>query len=156
MARGEGLVFREGGRRVEKSAIEFILRNPIHMGDFLWNRKTYRGSHQELTSRETWGRAQEVRAMRAVSSRRRQIHEFLLSGLVTCGRCPCALVGDRTKGRYVYYPCSHNRQPCDETYIREERLLEGFGRVLDTLRFNDRVLELVRDALRQSQGDQQR
>jgi len=33
---------------------------------------------------------------------------------VHCGRCGCALVGEKKKGKYVYYHCTGNKGKCPE------------------------------------------
>jgi site-specific DNA recombinase len=54
-------------------------------------------------------------------------HEFTFSGLVHCGHCGCALVGEKKKGKCVYYHCTGNKGKCPEPYAREEVLEACFG-----------------------------
>ena len=59
-ARVEGLSFRKSGDPLPVSTIHKILRKRIYMGEFDWNDRTYRASHQPIVSRELWEQVQDV------------------------------------------------------------------------------------------------
>lgn len=152
-AADEGLVSRNG-KLVSKSNIHNILRKRIYTGDFDWNGKTYRGSHQPLISSELYERVQAKLDGRFEGREKKANREFAFSGLVKCGHCGCALVGELKKGRYIYYHCTGRRGKCDEPYTREEVLEEQFAGYLKKLVFDDDVLEWVTQALRQSRENE--
>ncbi len=83
-------------------------------------------------------------------------HEFAFSGLVSCGHCGCALVGEIHKGRYIYYRCTGYRGRCPEPYTRQEVLEGQFAELLGRLRFEPQILSWVTTALRQSHRDEKR
>ena len=83
-------------------------------------------------------------------------HEFAFSGLLTCGHCGCALVGDIKKGRYVYYRCSHFRGKCPEPYTREEVLEQRFAELVNTIHFSPDVLQWAADAARDGRNDERK
>ena len=105
---------------------------------------------------ELWERVQAVLDGRHERRHRKAKHDFAFSGLIACGHCGCALVGEIKKGRYVYYHCTGYRRKCPEPYTREEVLSERFGELLEGLAFDDEVLGWVREALRESHGDERR
>lgn len=105
-ARQEGMVFRKSKAAVPKATIHSILRNRIYTGDFDWDGETYSGTHQALVSQELWDRVQSVMSGRSTQGSRHSKHDFAFSGMVTCGHCGCALVGEIKKSRYVYYHCT--------------------------------------------------
>jgi site-specific DNA recombinase len=142
------------GKAVPTSTIHTILKNRIYMGEFEWNGEIFAGSHQPLVARELWNKVQEVLAGRNAKKTRRVKHDFAFSGLIQCGHCGCAVVGDIKKQRYVYYRCSGYHGKCPEPYVREEVLEERFSELLDNLIFDDEVLEWVRDALHASHAQQ--
>lgn len=150
-----GLVSRHGNR-VSKSNIHYILRKRIYTGDFDWNGKTYRGSHKPLISRELFERVQAKLDGRFEGREKKANREFAFSGLIKCGHCDCALVGELKKGRYVYYHCTGRRGKCGEPYTREEILEEQFGGHLKRLVFDDEVLDWLTNALKQSHEDEKR
>jgi hypothetical protein len=90
------------------------------MGDFEWDGCVYRGSHEPTVGRELWERVQEVLDARHAKKLRVAKHNFAFSGLITCGHCGCALVGEIKKGRYIYYHCTGYKGKYDEpTSVRK-------------------------------------
>ncbi len=81
-------------------------------------------------------------------------HDFAFSGLIKCGHCRCALVGDIKKAKYVYYRCTGFEQKCGEPYAPEAMLESQFTRVLRQLQFDDEMLRWLTQALRESHVDQ--
>ena len=73
------------------------------------------------------------------------------------------MVGEIKKQRYVYYHCTGyadkcqgNPASCRRSYVREEVLEQQFTELLGQLRFDDEVLEWVREALHASHADERR
>ena len=88
------------------ATVHKILSSRIYSGDFDWKGKTYKGTYESLVTRELWQRVQDALAGRRGTRIRKAKHDFPFSGLISCGHCGCALVGDIKKGKYVYYRCS--------------------------------------------------
>jgi site-specific DNA recombinase len=107
-------------------------------------------------ARELWERVQGVLNGRHAKKNRRAKHDFAFSGLITCGHCGCSIVGKIKKQRYVYYHCTGFKGRCDEPYVREEVIEKQFTELLGRLKFDDEVLEWVREALDASHADQTR
>ncbi len=155
-ARGAGLIYRRTGAAVPTSTIHNILRNRIYYGEYEWNGQIFRGRHEPLVTYEVWERAQKVLYGRKDQKLRRSKWDFAFSGIVTCGHCGCAMVGEIKKGKYVYYHCTGFKGKCNEPYVREEVFVEQFGRLLRGLSFDRSVLEVVCAALRDSYRDEKR
>ena len=153
-ARAAGLVYRGTGKSVPTSTIHKVLRNRIYMGEFEWDGEVLQGSHQPLVTRELWEKVQDVMDGRRTAKTRRAKHHFAFSGLLHCGHCGCAIVGEIKKQRYVYYHCTGHRGKCGEPYVREEVLEDQFSELLDRLVFDEEILEWVRDALHSSHAQQ--
>ena len=152
--RAAGLSFRKSGDSVPLSTVHKILRKRIYMGDFEWNGRVYKGAHEPIVSRELWERVQEVLEGRHAKRHRRVKHNFAFSGLISCGHCGCAIVGEMKKQRYVYYHCSGYKRKCPEPYVREEALEGQFTELLHRLTFDAEVLDWVREVLSQSHDDE--
>ncbi|MFC1706812.1 recombinase zinc beta ribbon domain-containing protein [Planctomycetota bacterium] len=133
-----------------------LLRKRVYTGVFLWRGEEYVGSHQPLVSHELWSQVQAILDSRKEKPRRPGKRSFAFSGLIDCGHCGCALVGEIKKKRYIYYHCTGNRGRCGEPYVREEVLEEHFAEALDRLRFDDEVLGWVREALHESHKDEKK
>jgi hypothetical protein len=90
-------------------------------------------------------------------------HDFAFSGLIACAQCGCAVVGEIKKHRYVYYHCTGyadkcrgNPASCRRRHVREEAIEAQFTELLGRLRFDDEVLEWVREVLHASHADERR
>lgn len=155
-AREIGLIYRRTGAAVPVSTIHMILRNRLYYGEFEWKGRIYKGRHQALVSRNLWQRVQAVLEERQIKKTRRAKWDFAFSGLLTCGHCGCALVGEIKKGRYVYYHCTGFKGKCDEPYVREEVVEKEFSELLQRMRFDEEVVPWVIKALRESHADEVR
>ncbi len=155
-AKAAGLVHRRTGGPLPTSNIHAILRNRLYSGDFEWNGRRYKGRHEPLVTRELWERVQGILDGRNARKIRHDTRNFAFSGLMKCGHCGCALVGELKKGRYVYYHCTGYKGKCGEPYVREEVISEKFSGVLGRLAFGDDVLSYLTKALRESHADEQK
>jgi len=102
-----GLTHPRAGRRLFKSEVHRLLRNPIYYGDFVWDGQPYTGSHAAIISRDLFDAAQTVFARRPRTRYPKQQHAFM--GRLTCARCGCAITAERKKGKYVYYHCTDSQ-----------------------------------------------
>ena len=118
-------------------------------------------THEPLVSIDLWERVKGVLDGRFAKKAMRGKHDFAFSGLIACHACGCAVVGEIKKERYVYYHCTGyadkcqgNPATCRRHYVREEALEKQFTELLGQLKFDDEVLEWVRDALHASHVDE--
>ena len=162
-AHAAGLAYPKSGARVPVSTIHTILRNRLYTGWFEWNGKLIQGRHEALIPVERWERVQRVLDGRFVKKAKRGKHDFAFSGLIACGTCGCAVVGEIKKQRYVYYHCTGygdkcqgNPASCRRKHVREEALEAQFTELFGRLRFDAEVLEWVREALHASHADERR
>lgn len=154
-AKEVGLVYRRSGGALPTSSIYAILRTRLYTGDFMWHGRRYQGQHQPLITRELWERVQGILSSRNASKAGRKTkHDFAFTGLISCGHCGCAMIGELKKRRYVYYHCTGYKGKCPEPYVREEVLSERFSSLLGQLNFDDGVLSWVKMGLKQSHGDE--
>jgi site-specific DNA recombinase len=107
-------------------AVHWIISNPTYTGRIRWRDRVFDGVHEPLVDELTFKRAQAILRERGedISRRRGNASDFLLSGVVRCGRCGKAYVGMSARGnggRYEYYACS-GRQKHGPKACRNERL----------------------------------
>ena len=136
--------------KIGKSNVEDILKNPIYMGDFVWNGKRYyNGKHEPIISRELWNICQQIINER--NKPKAQKRDFVFSNLIRCEKCGCYLVGELKKGKYIYYHCTGNKGGhCKKgSYIREEKIEQAIiSNIFDILQnANKDVLELAKKCL---------
>jgi hypothetical protein len=156
LAHADGLAYRKSGAPVPKSTVHKILRNRIYSGDFDFDGATYAGKYEPIVSRELWEQVQEVLTGRSARKTRKIKQDLAFSGLITCGHCGCALVGDIKKDRYRYYRCSHYKGDCPEPYTREEVLEQKFTEMLNSLTFSDEVLAWATDVMHDGHADERK
>ncbi len=152
----EGFAYRKNGRKIPKSVIHKILTNPIYYGDFKWDGKHYRGTHEPIVTKELFDRVREVLVEKGRRRTRQQKHQWAFQGLVSCGHCGCALTGEIKKGRYIYYHCTGHKGKCPEKYVREEELADHFGEALRAIKLDSEVLSWIVTALKGSHKDEKR
>ena len=158
IARADGFTYRKSGDPVPISTIHKILRNRIYSGDFDFDGVTYPGTYEPIVSRELWEQVQMILDGR----RSKKIHgvsvkdQFAFRGLISCGHCGCALVGEIKKGRYVYYHCTGYKGKCPEPYTRQEVLENKFTDLLRGISFSEEVLAWVTGALRTTHLDEKK
>jgi hypothetical protein len=156
LAHMDGLAYRKSGALVQKSTVHKILRNRIYSGDFDFDGATYKGNSEPIVPRELWQQVQDVLTSRGARKTRRVKQDLAFSGLITCGHCGCALVGDIKKDRYRYYRCSHYKGACPEPYTREEVLEQKFTEMLRGISFGDDVLAWAADVLQDGRADERK
>ena len=150
-----GLSQRRTGKPIPTSTIHALLQKRIYAGDFDWKGRMYHGTHEPLVSRELFDRVRQKLGERD-GKKIRSKRGFAFTGLIACGHCGCALVGDRKKGRYVYYRCTHYKGRCPEFYVREETLGVKFSQALTRLHFGADTLQYLKRALQESRVDQRK
>jgi site-specific DNA recombinase len=115
----------------QPAVVLWILRNEAYVGRVHWRKQTFQGLHEPLIDEDTFARARALLAERGedFAVRRANTSDFLLSGLVRCGRCRRAYVGMSAKGNggtYRYYACSGRqklgRKGCDAQRINRDKL----------------------------------
>ena len=134
-----------------KSHIEKILKNPVYMGDFIWNGKRYyNGKHQPIVSAELFYICQKIIKEKTTTVKIRKMN-FIFSGFIKCSHCGCSLVGELKKGKYVYYHCTGNRGgDCKRrTYLKEKHAEEIFLNTLRSLVVTGSGMEIIQNQIRQ-------
>ena len=101
----------KNGAPFSRPIVLSILANPIYAGKIGFRGATHPGLHEPLVNAATFEAAGRILAERGESQALRRAHptEYLLSGVIRCGRCRRAYVGTSARGRrglYHYYVCS--------------------------------------------------
>jgi DNA invertase Pin-like site-specific DNA recombinase len=153
-ANQEGLRSRKG-YKIYKSTTHKILRDPIYYGNFIWKGELCKGKHQPIISKELFEQVQEQLDN---YNRPKQIkkHKFAFSGLLTCGKCGCAITSEIKKGKYIYYHCTGYKGKCGNKAIREEDLIEKFGEIVKKVQIDSNILNWLKEALKESHKDKKK
>ncbi len=115
----------------QPAVVQLILDNEAYLGRVIWRRQSLPGLHEPLIDDVTFQRARRLLRERGedMALRRSNPSDYLLSGLVRCGRCRRAYVGMSAHGNggtYHYYACSGRqklgRSGCDGERIPRDKL----------------------------------
>lgn len=144
MAATKDDMIRLRGRPLSKNSIHDILRNEKYTGTFVFKKGTKKehkrtrpdvikvpNAFPAIVPRELWERVQVKMDKRKRSpgerARGKAKEVYLLTGLIYCGKCRSAFIGNRNVGktekkRYAYYKCGlkDRSKECKAKTIRKE------------------------------------
>ena len=144
----------------QPAVVQWLLENDAYLGLVHWRDESYPGLHEPLVDEETFAAAQALLRERGedLTLRRGNRSEFLLSGVIRCGRCGRAYVGMSAKGNgglYHYYACSGRqklgRKACDGERLNRDKLERA---VLSQLAGLYRNGKLIANALQRAYDEQ--
>ena len=142
------------GRPIPKSTVSKILRNRVYSGKFEWKGERYAAAFESIVPGDLWLAAQAALDRRLGKRAKKTGHCFAFSGMLQCGSCGFAMVGEIKKKKYVYYHCSGARGRCPEPYVRQETLEEAFSAMLRRVSIDEDIVAWISTALRESHSDQ--
>ncbi len=151
-----GLLHPRTGKHISAATLHAMLRHRIYTGEFEWRGRRYKGKHQPIITHELFDRVQGVLDGRHSRKSKKAKKEFAFSGLMSCGHCGCAMVGEIKKKRYTYYHCSGFKGKCGEPYVREEVIEERFYDLLGRTKLPPERLNWLTKALTDSHIDEQK
>jgi site-specific DNA recombinase len=128
--------------------VHWIINNPTYVGKIRWRDKLFDGVHEPLIDEFTFAKAQAILAERGEHARRRgNASDFILSGLLRCGKCGKAYIGmsaNGNGGRYHYYACSgrqkYGPKACDGERLAREKIETAVIDQLATLYRDEQVI----------------
>jgi DNA invertase Pin-like site-specific DNA recombinase len=175
----QGLRTRRGGRW-RMVSIRDILRNRAYLGTYSRFGVRVSGTHPPLATPDEFRAVQRRLEARAPAQRERKLQPFLLSGMVTCGRCGNRLIGvsrrqkwttksgeERSKV-YRYYQCEsrtnqnrcgYNTQRADDLEERVRRVVAGQEPPSTRLAHTGNAVAFIEDTeaeIRRNEGRQRR
>ncbi len=125
----EGYRFQPSMAKPTVGNFHRILTRIFYTGQFEFKGMHFIGKYPPLISMGTYKKVQQL--MKQRSKPNPQKRSVAYRGMVTCGHCGCAVIGDvKKQGRYVYYRCTHYKQKCPDKYIREEKLQAQFSEMV--------------------------
>ena len=135
----------------ENRAIITMLKNPFYTGVIRWKESIFDGKHEGIISNEIFDSAQKILAKRNIQSngkRFKRDSDFILTGLIFCGRCGKGLVGrsaHRNGHRHRYYACANRsyHKGCDLPFIRADVAEELTIKDLQAIFNNQQLLEKI-------------
>ncbi len=122
----------KAGKPLSLNSLDQMLHCPFYVGliRIMKTGETFEGKHEPIVFKSTFDRVQAI--MRGKTVSRQVKHDFTFRRIVRCGTCGRHLVGERQKGRYVYYRCQV--PDCRGTIVREKDLDHAVQTALSLLR----------------------
>ena len=122
--------------------------------------ETYKGSHEPMVTLEEFFRVQK---MLKKSGRRYRTHSFAFNGLIKCGHCGCAVVGehkakalsDGSRKRYTYYSCSNAKRICKRKVIAESEIERQISGLLEEVWVPEEFVEFAERAIDRWRNEEQ-
>ena len=149
------------GRRWYKTGLAYLLRNEAYTGTAVWGRTSKGKKAQDpvrverawpaLVSKEMFDAVQQSMRERAPNVQRpgRVGSTYLLSGLLKCGLCDRAYIGQKAKGgKFAYYICGtlyrDGAGTCEARYLNATRV-EDFivEKIRERILTEETIVELV-------------
>jgi site-specific DNA recombinase len=117
------------GRKLTKSKIEQILKDPFYYGSFMYNGTLYKGSHEPLITKDLFDQITHVRTKGKASALVK--HSHLFEKMIYCKQCGGTYSSEKQKG-HVYCYCKHHKDGCNQKGgLREDsvktKLTDVFG-----------------------------
>lgn len=149
-----GLTSRSG-KKLAKSAIHSILRDPIYKGFVRFDGIITQGHHSAILDETIWDRVQSLLAGRNVHAGKPKdltLRELFIFGtMLKCPRCGRTLCAYRAKHRYIYYECKNPATKC-RVIVPQSVLMEQLPILLRSIQVDRSDLDLLRaKLLRQNQ-----
>jgi len=153
----EGIKTRQG-KFWPKNLIFYILRNEIYTGTLVWGKSDKsqeplrkEDNHPAIMSKAEFEKAQVFLTQRSPANCRPRTltSQYLLSGLLYCGKCNYALRGCSAKsGRFHYYAC-HNllakgKTSCSAKLVNKDRIESAImGRLKSQILTEENLIKLL-------------
>ena len=123
-------IVSEGGKKLARNRIDYILSNPFYCGIFRYNGELHEGKHPPIISKKLFDDVQDVMKDRGRPHSSLKNNPKPLCGLIRCGECNCMITAETRVKRqkngnihsYLYYRCTKRRGHCSQTYVRGEEL----------------------------------
>ncbi len=144
--------FRRAGYpfSIANSTISKVLGDPFYKGVMRWRGELHAGAYDPLVDSKTWNKVQVLLKSTSKVPDKVYTGDFTYKGLLTCGHCDCAIVGEKKKGKYIYYHCTQNRGECKANgWIRQETIDAAFAESLKSLRLEPEMHDQFTRALRE-------
>ncbi len=145
------------GKRIARSSLYEIFKNPFYAGVYYWQGEFYTGIHTPMISLEDFDKAQIILGKKGGT--RLNKHEHTFTGFIRCPECGCMITAEppmfkQTKkgvGIYNYLRCSKKnpQHKCKQKYIREKELEKQIDEILASIEIPKALEEWALKILRE-------
>ena len=155
---GKGLRSKNN-KRVYRSVMYNIIKNPFYIGMFRYNGEIIKGNHVPLTTTEIFGTCQKITQLHNQNACRRRKYRWLLNGFAYCNTCGSRMYAEwHYKKQKAYYHCNkknHCKEPYVEMYRLEKIIEEEFKKIQFSKVFTQRVVDKSKELVKKSRENMQ-
>lgn len=132
---------------IRASGIHRIIMDSFYYGIMVVKGKEYPHRYPHIISRDTFFRAQEIRASWNKKPYKFKSKPYAFKGLIKCAVCGCTITPEFKKGKYILYACTNYKKVHEKKiYIPEKDLLKVVHNALRPLELpQDKIDRLVED-----------
>ena len=146
-------------KRVYRSTMYNILKNPFYIGLMRFKGTIYKGKHEPLTTPAIFEACQKVTQRHNRNACRRRKYKWLLSGFAYCHDCGSRMYCSwNHKKRMAYYHGGH-KNDCHQ-YVPLEELEEKVAKELKKIKlsedFKQKIIEKAKGLLKQSRENREK
>jgi len=142
--------------KLTKATAQRILRNPFYYGDFVWSKKTFKGKHEPLISRDLWDKVQTVLGRFENKCNAYKYKDdksmFPFKRFLTCAECGRNITAEKkvkpSGKEYTYYRCTKFNTNCSQKAVNEIKLDEQIQNSLEGLRVPTETQEYITAGLK--------
>ena len=129
---------RAGGKKIYKSKIYTILKNPFYYGAMFRQGRYFQGNHKPIIEKKLFDQCQDN--FKDIKRPRNTKHKFLFRGLCSCANCGCSITAEKQRN-HSYYRCTDGKDGCEQ----KRKYLRGF-------RLNQQIAENIFNHINFDQG----
>jgi site-specific DNA recombinase len=132
-----------GGIQFRSNGLQQLLRKPLYIGKISYQGEIYQGEHEAIISEETFQKVQNILAENRPKWKmeKKAKHIGLLSGLLRCKACNCAMYYSynikASKYKYYYYLCmsasKRGYKTCPTRLLNAQKIEQKIIELLRTL-----------------------
>lgn len=145
-----------GGIQFRSNGMQQLLRNPLYTGKILYHGEIYPGEHEAIITDETFQKVQSILVENRPDWKmtKKIKHVGLLSGLLRCKACNCAMYYcyniKASKYKYYYYLCmsasKRGYKTCPTRLLSAQKIEQKIVELLRTLTSMPKLDEKVWDS----------
>jgi len=151
----EGGMTSKSGKKLNKSSIEKITRNPFYHGTMLYMGKLYPHKYEPIITKELFDKCQEVRGARHDQHTVYRSLPFTFNGFVKCRKCGCMISSFKARNK-PYLKCSKAKGQCGNLNTAESLVMPQVKETLASIALSDEQLDTLIKEVKNRYGTQQK
>lgn len=158
------LMFEKGLRskndkKVYRSVLYAILKNPFYIGLMKYKGKIYKGKHRPLTTPEIFETCQKVTNRHNHNACRRRKYKWLLSGFIYCNKCKSRLYASWNHKKKKAYYHGAVRNGCNQYIPLEEmenKVAKEFKKIQFSEEFTQKLTKKAKELVKTSRKNREK